>query len=101
MKHTLYIGLNDKDTKTQLISTAEALHLVNTYCALVFDGATVSTASGVYTHENGEITVETTIKVELFTDNENAVKTAASAFKDALNQETIGYTVEPVKLVFI
>ena len=100
MKYTLYIGLNDKDTKAQETRTEDALLLVSVYCAEVFGGATISTARGVYTHESGSLVTENTIRCELFTENENAVKTAVFAFKEALNQESIGVTKEAVNLLF-
>lgn len=51
--YRLYCGLNDKDTKKQEISTEEAQNVFNGLVARMFDGATVWTADGVYTHVDG------------------------------------------------
>ena len=40
-KFTLYLGLNDKDTKTQLVSTLEAYKVVTNVLKTYTDGATV------------------------------------------------------------
>jgi len=59
--HTYYIGLNDKDTKKQEISTDEAVKIiVNTIpCDFTF-----SICNGVYTHHDGSKVCEVTIKIE-------------------------------------
>lgn len=63
-KYTYYLGLNDKDTKTQK---------VNTYCTMVelqeaiankLGGGSISTTNGIFKHEDGTIVYETTIKIE-------------------------------------
>lgn len=50
-KITLFIGLNDKDTKVQEITTVEARAILADRIAQKIGFGTVSLASGVYTHE--------------------------------------------------
>lgn len=45
-KYILYIGTNDKDTYTRLISLDEAKKIVNGICAEYADDYTVQEASG-------------------------------------------------------
>lgn len=52
-KFTLYLGLNDKDTKSQKIATVEAYKIVENLLKADFDGATIFEATGLYKHENG------------------------------------------------
>lgn len=89
-KTTLSIGLNDKDTKYQIIDGEKARHTIASL--LVYngvDGATISDGIGIYKHENGALIVENSIIVTMFEVDENAVKNACNAIKTALNQESI------------
>ena len=58
-KFNLYVGLNDKDTKTQEISTIEAYKLItNIIVANDVDGFTILEANGYYVHEDKTISIE-------------------------------------------
>ena len=46
-KFTLYLGLNDKDTKSQKIATVEAYKIVENLLKADFDGATIFVAAMV------------------------------------------------------
>lgn len=56
-KFTLYVGLNDKDTKQQKISTLESFKMVNNIILSYCDGATIYEADGIYKHDNGTFTI--------------------------------------------
>ena len=64
-KFTLYVGLNDKDTKTQKISALDAYKMVENVITKKTDGYTISEAQGYYKHEDGTITIENTLKAML------------------------------------
>ena len=101
-KITLYIGLNDKDTKFQIFSEIEAFKIVtNLLTVSGITGATVYDAKGIFTHECNALIIENTIRVELFDPDEQAVLKAVSAIKNALNQESIGYSKEIIEVKFI
>lgn len=87
-KTTLYIGLNDKDSKTQKINTVEAIKILTNLLVDV-GGATIYNATGIYTHENGEIIIENTLRVELFDIGLQAIKNKIELIKQVLNQESI------------
>lgn len=97
-KITLYIGLNDKDTKTQKISTLDAYRFVNNILAT---DSTITECKGVYTHEDGTITTENTLEVVLLdfdnTLDKGWVLDKANAIKKALNQESIAYQEQDIK----
>ena len=101
-KITLYVGLNDKDSKVQQISTIEAERIV---CNIIATDNTIKQCKGVYTHEDGTITTENTLEVVLLDfDNrldEGWIAGKASRIKQALNQESIAYeeTVSNSKLI--
>ena len=88
-KFTLYIGLNDKDTKTQKISTLEAYKMVENVITKKTDGYTISEAKGCYRHEDGTVTIENTLRIEMLFVNRELIKEFVNTLKIMLNQEAI------------
>ena len=88
-KYTLYVGLNDKDKKVQLISTIEAYKICNNVLLQYTDGATVFEASGIYKHEDGTFTIEKTLRIELLFTDDDTVNKIVKDLKTAFNQESI------------
>lgn len=91
-KHVLYVGLTDKNTKTQLISNPMAMDIVNNVCG----DCSIQEITGYYTHDNGEKVKENTLKVELLFKEDNQVLTYCQDLKKLLNQESIALNVETV-----
>lgn len=89
-RYTLYVGLNDKDTKTQLVTTLEAMSIINE----VVGDCSIQQITGFYTHENGERVKENTLKVELLFKQESDVRLYCQSLKNLLNQETIAVNKE-------
>ena len=75
VRYTLYIGLNDKDTYAQEISTEEARKIVDEICCEHVGGFTVLHAEGGWTNESGIMTRENTL-VYMFSGAEEAQITA-------------------------
>ena len=92
-KYEIYMGLNDKDTKTQKIDTLEAYKIVSNQVAQRFDGGTVFQASGVYKHENGTVVIENTLKIEIIlfdkSITEKSVREFVEYLKTTFNQESL------------
>lgn len=88
-KQILYVGLKDKDTKKQEVSTTKAKNIIINVCG----DCTLSDSLGAYTHEDGTTVREKTIRVELLFKSSNEVKRMAQDIKEKLNQESIGYEV--------
>ena len=88
-KYTLYLGLNDKDKKVQLINTLEAYKICNNILLSYTDGATIFEANGIYKHKNGDYTIEKTLRIELLFIDENDVNKIVTSLKQAFNQESI------------
>lgn len=63
-KFTLFVGLNDKDSKKQEISTLNAYKIVYNLIASDFGGGTISEATGIYKHDDGTIVTEITLRIE-------------------------------------
>ncbi len=88
-KYTLYVGLNDKDTKTQLISTLEAYKICNNILLHYTDGATIFEANGLYRHEDGTLVLEKTLRIELLFATKTIIDKIVADLKVAFNQESI------------
>lgn len=90
-KFTLFVGLEDKDSKTQIIPTASAVRRVS---RLVVDrfgfGTVLAGARGVYSYTGGGIASENTVIVILYGVDRAAVLAFVEDLKKALNQESIG-----------
>ena len=102
-RYTLTIGLFDKDTKRQKISTDIAIRIVSDLVVNVIGYGTIHTGNGIYTHNNGSIVIEPSLV--FFVDGEkdlkNKVKTLAWQIKKALNQESVMLEETAVKMEFI
>ncbi len=105
-RSTFYIGLNDKDTKTQLIDTQTAMTKVSQACIDIFGGASIQPLTGIYTHGIGQTITERTLKVEVMEipkkDNiENDNQIFISRMKRELNQESILVVVEDIVAAYV
>lgn len=90
-KYSFYIGLNDKDSKIQVIETLTASNIVNrVFIENGVDGATITTGKGIYKHNNGEIVIEETLIVQVYEfDSAINVRQICNELKRLLNQESI------------
>ena len=88
-KYIIYCGLNDKDSHAQEVNTLDAYKIAcNIFCQTT-GGATITEAMGVYTHDDGTIITETTLKCEVFGVELAQVRKAAEMLKTAFNQESV------------
>ncbi|MCD7981355.1 MAG: DUF3574 domain-containing protein [Clostridiales bacterium] len=95
--YSIYIGTNDKDTYTQLISLDEAKDMVNAICARYVEGYTVTEAEGGWVDETGTLTEEQTL-VYSFTDvqEEDLISIMDEVLKE-LNQNSILVEISDVQ----
>ncbi len=96
-KLTLMIGLNDKDTKQQEITTLDAYKVVGN---ILQRDCTITEGRGVYTHEDGTQVFETSLVVDILDfDNsirENWVLEKVKQIKEALNQESVAFQEQEI-----
>ncbi len=88
-KYVLYIGLNDKDTYTQLIPTEEAKETVNEICAKYVDGYTVTEANGGWVDETNTLTEEMSLVYTISDAEESDIISIMDEVLPALNQNAI------------
>ena len=102
-RYTLTIGLFDKDTKRQKISTDIAIRIVSDLVVNVIGYGTIHTGNGIYTHAAGAVVVEPSLVyfVDGEKDLKDKVKTLAWQIKKALNQESVMLEETAVKMEFI
>ena len=100
-KITLFIGLNDRDTKTQKVSFNDAAEILGAYIAKKIGFGTVSKAAGIYTHEDGATVQEETVRAEFYTEDPAPVMAFAQWAKVQLNQESIAVEVSAPSVQFV
>ena len=95
-KFTLYMGLNDKDAKVQVISTIEAYKVVSNIIAKDFGGGTIFEAQGIYKHDDGKIVFEKTLRIEILFAEDLKIRALVDELKKIFNQESIAVQVEDI-----
>lgn len=92
-KFNLYIGLNDKDSKVQEISTIDAYKIIGAICG----DCTITEGKGLYTHTDGTRVLETTLLVQIIDfSGDLDIGPIVELLKTALNQEAIAVIREQV-----
>lgn len=87
---TFYIGLQDKDTKTELIKYNEACKII----ANRLDVFTIQKAQGCYEYDDGSLCFENTLIVTAFENySDNYINVLVNNFKLDFNQESIGVEI--------
>ena len=102
-RYTLTIGLFDKDTKRQKISSDMALKIVSDLVVQTVGYGTIYNGNGIYTHVNGSIVIEPSIIyfIDGEEEEESKIKSLAWMIKKALNQESVMLEETTVKMEFI
>lgn len=102
-KFTLYVGLNDQNTRKQEYTTEKAKRIISRILANnSIEGATFLKAEGLYTYiTDNKTEKENTFKIEILFANKKQVNNAISQIKKALNQETIAVVREKVASALI
>ena len=102
IKYNIYIGLNDKDSKKQEVSTRRAkektIKILNNNN---ITGLTMYEVTGVFKHDTGEVVFEKSLKVELLEVKKEDFLKSIEELKTALNQESILLEEEKKEISFI
>lgn len=94
---TLLVGLNDKDTKTRIVNKNKAREVIMN----IVGDCTVSDALGQYTHDNGEVVQEKSLRVEILFKELEEVMEYAREIKKELNQESIALSYTEINSMLV
>lgn len=100
-KIILYVGLFDKESKAQEISTLDAFKVASNLLADIIGFGTITEAHGIYTHNNGVLVDEPTLRIEVSDIDRESMKRLALALKAAFNQESIAFEVVKTDFTFV
>lgn len=100
-KIILFLGLFDKETKAQEITTLDAFKIASNLLTDIIGFGTITEAMGVYTHDNGTIVNEPTLRIEVSGIDLESMKKLALALKQTFNQESIGFEVVQSNFSFV
>lgn len=90
-EYRLSIGLFDKDSKTQEITTEAARADIARSAADLFGGCSITPGLGAYVHDDGATVFEPCLIVSIYADDADAGRVQAfrDGLKKSLNQEEI------------
>lgn len=100
-KIIVFLGLFDKDSKTQEISTLDAYKIASNLLTDIIGFGTITEAHGIYTHEDGTVVDEPTLRIEVSNIETEPMKRLAIALKQAFNQESVAFEVVNTDFNFI
>ena len=100
LKYTLYIGLNDKDTYEQLISTEDAIEKANQIVARHSGGYTQMTARGGWTNDDGSMGHENTMVYIIYDIDEASLKAMLDELLKEFNQSSILVEKEDIPHIY-
>ena len=100
-KITLYMGLNDKDSKVQKFTKIESYKLLESILKIKGIDATISESVGLYHHEDSTLVIEESLRIEILffenkKENNERVMDLINTLKKAFNQESIAMQKENV-----
>ena len=100
-KVILFLGLFDQTSKAQEISTLDAYKIASNLVTEIIGFGTITEAMGIYTHDDGTIVNEPTLRIEVSNVEIEPMKRLAIALKQAFNQESIGFEVVKTDFSFV
>lgn len=99
--YNLYIGLNDKDTYTQLVDDNFAMQIVRDTVSNIVGGATFTKSYGHYVDEFGNTTTESTIVVKIVATDDEHIERICAKLNHALNQNCIMVEKSVSQIAFV
>lgn len=100
-KHVLTVGLFDKDSKRQEVTTIDAYKIITNIFTSENLCATILECQGIYKHDDGTVIVEPSLRIESADCTREQIKPCIAAIKAALNQESIMYEMIESNIEFI
>jgi len=97
-QHLVILGLNDKITKVQKLSTVEAYKVASGIVARYYDGFTIREAHGCYKYEDGSVEFEESLEIIIlvFDKHNDDISGLTEELKKVFNQESIALQTSKV-----
>lgn len=86
---TVMVGLFDRNSKQQEITTIDAYKVVAREIIHYCGGGTIQESKGIYTHDNGEVVVEPSLVISILDTEREQVMEFVQRVGEILNQESI------------
>lgn len=94
---TIYVGLNDADTKKQKFETERYLTVLKRVCAEYRVPFSFHLVQGGYLHDDGEYTEENTIELSFIEVPQETIDLIAEDLCTFFHQESVFVTTEHIK----
>ncbi|MCQ2512621.1 MAG: hypothetical protein MJ092_04460 [Lachnospiraceae bacterium] len=88
-RYTIYVGLNDGDTKEQKFATEKLERILYNVCKNYHVSFSVSRLSGGYFHDNGQFVRENSLQITLIGGSQETTDEIAEDVCAFFNQETV------------
>lgn len=101
VQSTIYVGLNDSVTGTQLYDKDKYISILHTVCRNYHVPFSLRSINGGYFHEDGRFTNENTLVITLMGTPEETVTEIATDLCVFFHQESVLVTTAPCSYIFI
>ena len=100
-RYTIYVGLNDGDSKEQLYSTERFQKLLYMVCKNYKVSFSITTLEGGYFHDDGQFVQEKSLQTVLLGASEEAVDEISKDICAFFNQESVLIVHDEVDSYFV
>lgn len=87
--YDIFVGLSDKDTHKQMMSTEKIIEIIDEVCFRRNVGFSMTTSKGGYIHDNGTYVFEESIQLSIIGITKEMALEIAKTLKKMLNQECV------------
>ena len=97
----LYVGLNDAETKEQILETEQYLQQLKNLCFTYHVPFSVGIEEGGYFHDNGDYVEEKTLVLTLIDADKDTIRKIAEDLRVLFHQESVLLTEDVVRGCYI
>lgn len=98
---TIYIGLNDSVTKTQILETEKYIKILKDVCCAYHTSFSFDVIEGGYIHDSGEYTKENTLQLTLIDVEKKRVEEIAKDLCAFFHQESVLITESTIRSYYV
>ncbi|MGX8685236.1 MAG: hypothetical protein ACSW73_00250 [Spirochaetales bacterium] len=98
---TIYIGLNDAVTKTQIFETEKYIKILKDVCCAYHTSFSFDVIEGGYIHDSGEYTKENTLQLTLIDVEKKRVEEIAKDLCAFFHQESVLITESSIRSYYV